>query len=59
MECERKYNERDREKDGEMERKKRKVCLNIPSYTVELRGTERRVTLELAQVSVKYRCKPV
>ena len=27
MECERKYNERDREKDGEMERKKRKVCL--------------------------------
>ena len=52
MECERKYNERDREKDGEMERKKRrvwKVSPNIPSHTVELRGTERRVALELAQ----------
>ena len=44
----------------EMERKKSrvwKVSLNIPSYTVEWRGTERRGTL--AQVSVKHRCKPV
>lgn len=36
-----------------------KVSLNIPSYTVELRGTERRGALELAQGSVKHRCKPV
>ena len=36
-----------------------KVSLNIPSYTVKLRGTERRGSLELVQVSVKHRCKPV
>ena len=36
-----------------------KVSLNIPSYTVELRGTGRRGALELAQASVKHRCNPV
>ena len=49
-----------REIKRKMEREKSrawKVTLNIPSYTVEWRGTERRGAL--AQVSVKHRCKPV
>ena len=36
--------QRDREKDGE--KKVWKVSLNIPSYTIEWRGTERRGALE-------------
>ena len=38
-------------RDGEKNRIVWKVCLNIPSYTVKLRGTERSGALELAQAS--------
>ena len=51
-----------REIKRKMERKRSrvwKVSLNIPSYTVELKGSERREALELAQASVKHMCKPV
>ena len=50
MQCEREFTERDILKDGEMERKTSRVwkvsLINIPSYTVEWRETERRGTLE-------------
>ena len=42
--------------ERKIERKKSRVwnvSLNIPSYTVEWRGTERRGALELAQASKK------
>ena len=70
----RENNERRREKWSEEERwnvresrvrgiERKKVengrCLLMFLVTVELRGTERRGSLELAQVSVKHRCKPV
>ena len=61
---ERENTERRRKRERKMERWKKisrvwKLSLNIPSYTVELRGTEKRGALELTQASVKHRCKPV
>ena len=58
----RKEEKKRRVKEGKKKGKRKqirvwKVSLNIPSYTVEWRGTERRGAL--AQVSVKHRCKPV
>ena len=38
--------QRDREKDREKKSRVWMVSLNIPSYTVEWRGTERRGALE-------------
>ena len=51
----------ERKMERKMERKKVENgrCLLMFLVTVELRGTERRGSLELAQVSVKHRCKPV